>query len=168
MRDFSIRRARAGDEGTIYNLLRDFAEYEFRLDEYHLTADIVRRDMLGASPKLSVALAFVDDEPAGIANWYWTYSSFAARQGLFIEDIYVQPKFRKHGIGRAFFSFLSAEALREGAARVDWMVLDWNEKAMEFYKRMGSRMVAEWITFRLEGEPLEKLAKTGPAVKALA
>lgn len=159
MSAFSIRRARAGDEETIYNLLRDFADYEFRQDEYHLTPDIVRRDMLGERPVLSVALAFSGAEPAGIANWYWTYSSFAARRGLFIEDIYVQPKFRKQGLGRDFFSFLSAEALREGAARMDWMVLDWNEKAMEFYKRMGSRMVAEWITFRLEGEPLEALAK---------
>lgn len=159
MSAFSIRRAQAGDEDIIYTLLRDFAEYESRLSEYHLTPELVQRDMLGDNPVLSVALAFCGAEPAGIANWYWTYSSFSAKRGLFIEDIYVQPKFRKQGLGRDFFSFLSAEALSEGAARLDWMVLDWNEKAIEFYKRMGGRKVAEWITFRLEGEPLETLAR---------
>jgi len=159
MSEFSIRRAKPGDEEAIYKLLREFAEFEFRLDEYHLTPEIVRRDVFGPNPKLLVALAFRDGEPVGLTNWYWSYSSFAAKRGLFIEDIFVLPKWRKQGLGTQFLAYLAKEAEREGAARMDWMVLDWNEKAMLFYKKLGSRMVAEWITFRLEGEAMKKLAR---------
>jgi GNAT superfamily N-acetyltransferase len=159
MSEFTIRRARPGDEETIYNLLREFAEFEFRLDEYMMTPEIVRRDVFGPAPKLFVALAFRDDAAAGLANWYWTYSSFAAKRGMFIEDIFVLPKFRKKGLGKLFLSYLAKESEREGAQRMDWMVLDWNEKAMLFYKNLGSRMVAEWITFRLEGDAMKKLAQ---------
>lgn len=159
MSAFSIRRAQPGDEETIYELLREFAEFEFRLDEYKMTPEIVRRDVFGPTPRLMVALAFVGSEPAGLANWYWSYSSFSAKRGMFIEDIFVLPKFRKQGLGKLFLSYLAKEAEREGAQRMDWMVLDWNEKAMLFYKNLGSRMVAEWITFRLEGEPMQKMAR---------
>jgi GNAT superfamily N-acetyltransferase len=154
-----IRRAGEGDEAAIHGLLRGLAEFENLTDRFLLTPEIVRRDMLGPHPVLTAALAFDGAEPVGVATWYWTYSSFRAVRGLFIEDIYVQPARRGSGLGKAFFAFLAAEAKREGAMRLDWVVLDWNEKAQNFYRSLGGKPVAEWLTYRLEGEAMDKLAQ---------
>jgi GNAT superfamily N-acetyltransferase len=158
MSGVNIRRAEPGDAGTIYTLLRALAEFEDLLGKFRLTPEKVTRDVFGANPAMAAALAFDGETPVGIATWYWTYSSFAAQRGLFIEDIFVVPEQRGQGLGKAFFRFLAAEAKRHDAIRLDWLVLDWNEKAMAFYRGLGGRPVKEWLIYRLESEALDILA----------
>lgn len=157
----TIRRAEPGDEQAVYDLLRGLAEFEDLLGKFHLTLEDVRRDVFGADPALKVALAFVEGlaAPVGLASWYWTYSSFAAKRGLFIEDIFVQPAWRGHGLGKAFFAFLARETLRVGGHRLDWLVLNWNEKAIAFYQSLGGKPVQEWQIYRLDGAAMEALAR---------
>ena len=165
MSAFTIRPAHPGDEEAIYSLLRGLAEFENLSDKFQLTRGKVARDVFGSDPALHAALAFAGDEtgengvPIGIATWYWTYSSFAARRGLFIEDIFVLPSWRGQGLGRSFFGFLAGQAAKVGGARLDWLVLDWNEKAIAFYKSLGGKPVEEWQIYRLEGAALDALAK---------
>jgi GNAT superfamily N-acetyltransferase len=158
--NFEIRRARPGDEQTIFALLRGLAEFENLLGKFRLTPEIVARDVFGPDPAMCAALAFEGDAPIGIATWYWGYSSFAAKRSLFIEDIFVLPEKRRMGLGKAFFSYLAGEAKRMDAARVDWLVLDWNEKAQGFYRGLGGKPVQEWLIYRLEGEALDRLANS--------
>jgi GNAT superfamily N-acetyltransferase len=156
---FDIRRAKPGDEETIHVLLRGLAEFANLLDKFHLTLEDVARDVFGPQPAMCVALAFEGTQPIGIATWYWSYSSFAAKRCLFIEDIFVRPSMRGRGLGKAFFGFLAAEAKRMDAQRLDWLVLDWNEKAQGFYRSLGGKPVEEWLIYRLEGDALESLAR---------
>ena len=157
--NFAIRKARPGDEAAILALLKGLAEFERLEDKFHLTLDAVTRDVFGPHPAMAAALAFEGDMPVGIATWYGTYSSFAARRGLFIEDIFVLPEKRGQGLGRAFFAFLAAEAKHNGALRIDWLVLDWNEKAQGFYRSLGGKPVEEWLIYRLDETAMEKLTR---------
>lgn len=159
MSAFSIRPAVPGDEVTIELLLRAFAGYVDRLFDYTTTPAIVARDLFGASPRAFAALAFDGEAPVGVAIWYFTYASFSARRGMFIEDIFVLPAYRRQGLGKAFWAYMAGEALREGTTRMEWLVLDWNEKAKAFYQSLGGMQAAEWQPFRLEGDAMRKLAQ---------
>ena len=158
MSEVPIRAARHGDEDAILALLRELAEYE-RLDHrFRLTREIVARDFLCESPRLCCELAFVEDAPAGLATWFWTYSSFAAARGLYLEDFYVRPDRRRRGIGRKLLARLARRALDEGAARIEWSVLTWNRPAIEFYESLHAERVDDWHIYRLAGEALAALA----------
>ena len=159
MSGFSIRPAVPGDEGTIETLLRAFATYVDRLFDYHTDAATIARDLFGEAPRASAALALVDGAPAGVAVWYFTYATFSAQRGLYIEDIFVLPQYRRQGLGKAFWAYMAGEALREGATRMEWLVLDWNEKAKAFYLSLGGKQAAEWQSFHLEGDAMRKLAQ---------
>lgn len=155
---FSIRRARCGDENLVLTLLRELAEYEKLLDRFHITEEIVRRDYLGERPLLNCDLAFDGDAPAGIATWYWTYHSFAARRGIFLEDLFVRPQTRGKGYGKALLSQLARNALAAHGGQVEWEVLDWNQPSIDFYESIGAKRQGGWHTYRLENEALEKMA----------
>jgi GNAT superfamily N-acetyltransferase len=155
-----IRPAGAGDEEIVCVLLRELAEYE-RLDHrFRLTPDIVRRDFLGASPRLDCALAFSGDQPAGVMTSYPTYSSFAAQRGIYLEDFYVRSAQRRQGIGRKLLAHLAKRALADGAARIEWSVLTWNEPSIRFYENLHAERVDEWHIYRLAGRALDELAAT--------
>jgi GNAT superfamily N-acetyltransferase len=153
---FSIRDAVLGDEGLVCTLLGEFAAFEkapiFRLDE----AAVVR-DLLDSARAAQCGLAFLGEEPAGVMVWFWSYRSFRAQRGLFVEDIYVRPQFRGQGLGTALLAYLAAAAQREGAF-LEWLVLDWNSAAIDFYRGLGAVPVPEWLSYRLEGEALARLA----------
>jgi GNAT superfamily N-acetyltransferase len=155
---FSIRDAVQGDEGLICTLLGEFAAFEkapiFRLDEA-----AVARDLLGEDRAAQCGLAFLGEEPAGVMVWFWSYRSFRAQRGLFVEDIYVRPQFRGQGIGKALLAYLAAAAQCEGAF-LEWLVLDWNSAAIDFYSGLGAAPVPQWQSYRLEGDALAKLAGT--------
>ena len=156
---YAIRSARAGDEDVIVALLHDLAEYEKLLDKFHVTRDVVARDYLSAQPLCQCELAFDGDEAAGIATWRWTYASFAAARSIYLEDLFVRPAFRGRGYGKALLAHLAKTAAEAGAARVEWQVLDWNKPSIDFYEGIGARPVGGWLTYRLEGDALEKAAK---------
>ena len=155
MQDFSIRAAIAADSRLIVSLLRELAEYEKLLDRFFLTEEQVRRDMLGAACHCD--LAFVSGEVIGLVSWYWTYKSFGARRGLFIEDLYVRPQFRGNGFGKALLVYLAAKA-RDAGGFLEWQVLDWNTPSIDFYNSLGAKQVEQWLNYRLEGEILERLS----------
>ena len=158
MTGFSIRRATAGDEDLVLTLLYELAEYEKLTHAFKLTKATLARDFFGPAPLAFCDLAYRDREPVGLATWYWTYASFAAARGLYLEDLYVRPSMRGHGFGKALLALLAKEARASGAVRVEWSVLNWNKPSIEFYERLGARPNTEWTIYRLDGNALETLA----------
>jgi GNAT superfamily N-acetyltransferase len=155
MSDFSIRAAVPSDAPAIISLLQEFAVYAKLLEHFALTEEQVVRDMFGAACHCD--LAFQGGEAAGIAAWYWTYKSFRARRGLFVEDLYVRPDRRGRGLGKALLRHLAAKA-RTADGFLEWQVLDWNAPSIAFYKSLGAQPLEGWLNYRLDGESLEKLA----------
>jgi diamine N-acetyltransferase len=154
MSDFVIRAAQPSDASAIVALLRELAAYEKLLEHFTLNEDEVLRDMFGAA--CHCELAFQNGEPVGIATWFWTYKSFRAVKGLYVEDLYVKPAYRGKGLGRQFLVRLAHEA-RAAGGLLEWRVLDWNKPAIAFYQSLGARLIPEWVDCRLEGEGLERL-----------
>jgi len=156
MSSFLLRAATPDDAPLILELLRELAIYE-KVPEngFGLTQDMVLRDMFGAACHCD--LAFAGQEAAGIVTWFWTYKSFRARRGLYVEDLYVKPQFRGRGLGRRFLVELAGRA-RAAGGHMEWQVLDWNAPAIAFYESLGAKLVAQWVNCRLEGEALEALA----------
>ena len=154
MRDLVIRAATPSDAAAIVSLLRELADYEKLLDHFTLTGADVVRDMFGGACHCD--LAFQGGEPVGIATWYWTYKSFRARRGLFVEDLFVRPAVRGRGAGKALLVHLAAKA-REAGGFLEWQVLDWNAPSIAFYKSLGAKPWENWLIYRLEGAALERL-----------
>ena len=155
MSNFVIRAAKPSDAASIVSLLREFATYEKLLDHFTLTEDLVRRDMFGQA--CHCEMAFHHEEPVGIAAWFWTYRSFRALKGLYVEDLYVRPAYRSQGLGKALLAHLAAKA-RQAGGFLEWQVLDWNAPSIAFYKSLGARPLENWRGYRLEGESLDRLA----------
>ena len=153
MTDIIIRPAAAEEAPLILSLLRELADYEKLLDRFHVTQDSIRRDMLGDPCRCD--LAFVDGVAAGVVVSFWTYKSFRARRGIFVEDLYVKPQFRGLGLGTRLLATLAARA---GDGFLEWQVLDWNAPSIDFYKKLGAGLSPEWITCRLDGDALARLA----------
>jgi GNAT superfamily N-acetyltransferase len=158
MTGLSIRKARTGDEDLVLMLLHELADYEKLLHRFHITSEIIRRDYLCEHPLLHCDLAFEGGAPVGIATWYWTYHSFAARRGIFLEDLYVRPRTRGKGYGKALLAHLADTALKNGGGQVEWEVLDWNQPSIDFYEGIGATRQGGWHTYRLQDEALRKLA----------
>lgn len=155
-----IRPARGEEAGLVFQLLHELAVYE-KLDTpefFLLTPEIVARDFFGPGRRVEADLAFWDGQPAGVCLWLRTYSTFRAATGIFLEDIFVREAMRGHGIGKAFFVHLAGIAAAEKAVRIDWSVLDWNEKAIGFYRSLGAKPYEGWSNYRLAGDALTALA----------
>ena len=153
-----IRLAGRDDIEVFLRLVDALADYE-KLDRPSPEArERLIDDGFGASPRFRAYLGELDGRAVAYAITFHTYSSFLALPTLFIEDIFVVPEARRAGVGTAFFRYLCAEAVREGCGRMEWVVLDWNTLATDFYDRMGSRRMGEWYTYRLNREQLETLA----------
>jgi ribosomal protein S18 acetylase RimI-like enzyme len=155
---FSIRAAKGGDEGAIVALLWELAEYEKLTSRFRLDEGAVRRDMLGENAASRCVVLEADGEVAGLAVWFWIYASFSARRALYIEDLYITPRFRQRGFGRALLSHLAGIA-KDQDGFVSWMVLDWNSPAIGFYQSLGAQADEDWTRFNLQGEALERLSR---------
>jgi GNAT superfamily N-acetyltransferase len=153
-----IRPARPGDEALVLSFIRGLAEYEQLAHEVVATEEAIRRSLFSERPDAEVLLAFVDGEAAGFALFFHNYSTFLARRGLYLEDLFVLPAWRGHGIGKALLVRLAQLAVERGCGRMEWWVLDWNESAIGFYESLGARAMSEWTTFRLEGAALATMA----------
>ncbi len=156
-----IRRAVASDVPEILALIRELAEYERAPDEARATADDLLRDGFSGSPRFFVELAEWDGRVAGFAFWFFSYSTWQGRPGLYLEDLFVRPALRGRGLGKALLVHLARVALAEGCGRFQWQVLDWNAPAIGFYETLGARRLGEWITMRVSGEGLARLAAGG-------
>ncbi len=155
MSGFSIRSATPADAPLILALLGELAAYEQQ--PFALNETAIVRDMTGDKPVCRCDLGLLDGAPAGIVTWYWAYKSFGAARGVYVEDLFVRPEFRGRGLGRALLAHLGAVAQRE-AGFMEWRVLDWNAASIEFYKSLGARPQDTWVTYRLQGDALKKLA----------
>ena len=158
MSKVEIRAAKAGEEILVLELLRELAVYEKIEHKFHLTAALIARDFIGEDPICGCDLLFSDGKAAGVMTWYRTYASFAASRGIFLEDIFVRPEFRGQGFGKAFFAHLAKRAEKEGAAHIQWLVLDWNAPSIAFYEGLGARHDKEWLRYNLNGDALARLA----------
>jgi len=154
----SLRAARPEDAPLVLAFVRELADYEKLL--HHVTADeaAIRDTLFGPEPAAAVLIAEWDAEPAGFALYHGMYSTFMARPGLYLEDLFVRPAFRGRGIGTALLARLARIALDTGQGRLDWSCLDWNTPSLEFYESLGARRLDEWVRLRLDGEALEHLA----------
>jgi GNAT superfamily N-acetyltransferase len=148
-----------GDTPVILELIRELAEFERLLD--HVTADEreLSEALFGATPRAEVLIVRVDQEVAGFALFFHNFSTFLAKPGLYLEDLYVRPKFRGNGCGAAVLRRLARIALDRDCGRFEWSVLDWNQRAIEFYKSLGAVPLNEWTMYRVTGDALRKLAE---------
>ncbi len=156
---FSIRDAMASDCADIARLVRALAAFEKLGDQARATEDDFRRALFGKPLRAHAALAILDGAAVGLALWFYNFSTFQGRAGLYVEDVFVEPAHRGAGIGRAFFRTMAARALAEGCGRMEWSVLDWNEPAIAFYRALGAEAMSEWTVQRLSGNALRTLAQ---------
>ena len=154
-----IRPARAGDVPVIYRLIRDLAEYE-KLAHAVVATETTLRESLFEKRAAEAVIGYADDEPVGFALFFQTFSTFRGVPGMYLEDIFVEPRWRGRGFGRALLAHLARIAIERGYARVEWSVLDWNEPSIGFYKKLGARPLDEWTMFRLTGESIRELANS--------
>ncbi|MGH7051746.1 MAG: GNAT family N-acetyltransferase [Acetobacteraceae bacterium] len=155
---FSLRQATPADSGTLLNLIRALAEYERLAHEVRATDADLQAALFGERARAGALIAEIADQPVGFALWFYTFSTFTGRPGLYLEDIYVAPDHRGRGIGRAIFRRLARLAEAEGCARLEWSVLDWNEPARRFYAGLGAEPMSDWTVQRVSGPALSALA----------
>jgi GNAT superfamily N-acetyltransferase len=156
---FAIRAAARGDRDLIFSFIRELADYEKLLDQVDATAADIERDLFGPTPRVFCDIAEAGGAPAGFALWFYNYSTFRGRHGIWLEDIFVRPPQRGKGIGKALLVNLAKRAVAEKCSRVEWSVLDWNEPSIAFYKSLGAVPMSEWTIFRLSDAALRDLAR---------
>ncbi|MDR2756567.1 MAG: GNAT family N-acetyltransferase [Planctomycetaceae bacterium] len=152
-----IRIAVPEDTVLVLQFIRELAEYEHLSESVFITEEILYEWI--SSHRIEVLVAEYQGETVGFALYYFTYSTFRGQSGIYIEDLFVRPQFRSLGIGTSFFRELARIAQSRGCFRLDWMVLDWNNNSIAFYKKLGGHPVDDWTTFRLDGKALELLAE---------
>lgn len=153
-----IGPAEQADVPLILAFIRELAAYERLSDQVSADAEALQRTLFGPHPAAEVMIARQDGVPAGFALFFHNYSTFLARPGLYLEDLFVRPAFRGRGIGRALLVRLARIAVERRCGRFEWAVLDWNEPAIRFYRSLGARALDDWVPYRLTGAALEALA----------
>jgi len=154
-----ITPATDGDVPLILRLIKDLAEYERMSRDVVATEGRLRASLFGPHPGAEVVLGYAGDEPAGFALFFHNFSTFVGKRGLYLEDLFVVPKFRGRGYGQALLTHLAQIALERDCGRFEWTVLDWNEPAIGFYRKLGAVPMEDWTIFRVSGDALERLAR---------
>jgi ribosomal protein S18 acetylase RimI-like enzyme len=154
---FRIERATERDVPLVLKLIKDLADYE-KLAHMVAATEATLRESLFEKHAAEVIIGYAGDEPAGFALYFQTFSTFLGVPGMYLEDIFVAPKWRRQGLGQALLVQLAKIAVERGYGRVEWTVLAWNELAIGFYKKLGARPMDEWTLFRLTGSSIDRLA----------
>jgi GNAT superfamily N-acetyltransferase len=157
----TIRPATALDVPLILDFIRALALYERAAAEVVADEERLRETLFGESPQAKVVLALWEGRPVGFAVYFFSYSTWLARKGLYLEDLFVLPEARGNGVGKALLRQLARIAVEEGCGRLEWSVLDWNQPAIDFYLSLGAVPQSEWTRYRLSGTDLQELAGTG-------
>jgi GNAT superfamily N-acetyltransferase len=152
--------ATPADVPLILQLIRDLAAYEKLSHEVVATEALLHRALFGNGPRVEAVIARAGGEAAGFALFYPNFSTFLAKSGIYLEDLFVRPAFRGRGIGKALLMHLAKLAGERGCGRLEWAVLDWNKPAIDFYQSLGAKAVRQWVLNRLTGEALENLARS--------
>lgn len=156
--DLTIRFATEDDVPLILSLIRGIAEYEKLLHEVIATEELLKENLFGKKRTAEVVLVFYKNEPAGFALFFHNFSTFIGKAGIYLEDLFVKPELRGKGIGKILLAYLGKLAIERDCGRIEWSVLDWNEPAIDFYKKLGAQPMDEWTAFCVTGEAIEKLA----------
>jgi GNAT superfamily N-acetyltransferase len=155
--NFRLHHATENELPIVLALIKDLAEYE-KLSHAVVATEKTLRESLFERRAAEAVIGYAGDEPAGFAIYFRTFSTFLGVPGMYLEDLYVIPKFRRQGLGHQLLTHLARIADERGYGRIEWSVLDWNELAINFYKSLGATAMDEWTVFRLSGDPLRKLA----------
>lgn len=153
-----IRPANAADVALILQFVRDLAAFERESDKVIATEPMLFEALFGPHPAAEAVIAEIDGTPVGMALFFHNFSTWTGWRGLYLEDLYVMPEARGAGVGKALLQHLAALAVERGCTRFEWSVLDWNEKAIRFYKAMGAEPMDEWTVYRVTGDALAALA----------
>jgi GNAT superfamily N-acetyltransferase len=156
-----VRAAVPADAALIFALVRELADYEKLAGEVDATEEQIAATLFAREPRLFCVIAEWNGEPAGFAVWFLNFSTFRGRHGIYLEDIFVRPAFRQHGIGKALLVRLARHCVEQGYARFEWAVLDWNAPSIAFYKAIGAQVMDEWRICRLSGKALQDFANEG-------
>ncbi|MEI6593527.1 MAG: GNAT family N-acetyltransferase [Holophagaceae bacterium] len=157
----TLRPAVPDDASLILQFIRELAEYEREPDAAVATEADIQRYVFSEHPLVKVVMANWEGQPAGFALWFLNFSTWEGKPGIYLEDLFVRPAFRGHGIGKALLQHLAALAVKEGWTRFVWQVLDWNTPSIEFYEAHGAKVLREWLPCRMDGAALQKLAGSG-------
>ena len=154
----SIREAIRADLPLIAQFIRDLADYEKLAHEVRFDEAVLGDRLFGPRPYAEVLIGEIDGAPQGFALFFHNFSTFEGKPGVYLEDLFVRPEARGSGLGKALLKRLAALAVERDCARLEWWVLDWNEPAIQFYKKLGAKPMDEWTTFRVDGDALQELA----------
>lgn len=153
-----IKFATIDDVPLILQFIKELAEYEKLSHEVVATEELLRKTLFGNSSPAEVILGYLDDQPVSFALFFHNFSTFLGRSGIYLEDLYVRPKARGHGVGKIMLAYLAQLAKERNCGRLEWWVLDWNEAAIHFYKSLGAKAMDEWTVYRVAGDSLDNLA----------
>ncbi|MDA9368015.1 GNAT family N-acetyltransferase [Flavobacteriaceae bacterium] len=154
-----IRDAHPEDASVILRFISELAEYEKALHEVQVTEQQLTEALFGDSPKVFSVICEVDGVPVGFALYFYNFSTWLGSHGVFLEDLYVTPKYRGVGAGKGMLQHLARLAVKQGCGRFEWNVLDWNQPAIDFYESFGARPQSEWVGYRLTGDALQQFGK---------
>jgi GNAT superfamily N-acetyltransferase len=157
----TIRRARPGEAALVLAFVRELADYEKLLHELEVTEADLDAALFCDNPRLFCEIAEWQSEPVGFAVWFFNFSTFSGRSGIYLEDLFVRPGHRGKGIGKAMLIHLARQCVANGCSRLQWSVLDWNAPSINFYKSLGAELMDEWTVCRLNGQALKALAEQG-------
>lgn len=160
MNKLRIREATSDDAGLLLSLIRELAQFEKLSHEVVATEEILKRSLFGERRCAEAVIAEWDSSPVGFALFFHNFSTFLGKPGLYLEDLFVRPEFRSKGIGRSLLRHLAQLAEERGCGRFEWWVLDWNEGAIEFYRRLGAVPMSDWTVYRLTGDRIRDLARS--------
>ena len=159
MPSLNIRPGTAADTPVIFNFIRELAIYEKALGEVTTNEDSLRGALFGTEARAYSLICEIDGEGAGFAIYFYNFSTWLGKYGIFLEDLYVSPRFRGQGAGKALLQYLARQAVAEGCGRFEWNVLDWNQVAIDFYESFGAKPMSEWVGYRLSGDALKAFSE---------
>lgn len=159
MPKFELRSPTIAQTHLILGFIKELAEYEQLSHECFITEESLRDSLFCEKPHAESLLAFLDEKPIGFCLYFFNYSTFLGKPGLYLEDLYIQPEYRNKGYGRQILSRLASIALERDCGRFEWAVLDWNEPSIAFYRKIGAKPMNDWTVQRLTGQALEDLSR---------
>lgn len=161
MTDYSIRPATAADIPELLRLIHELAIYE-KLEHMAVGTDArLHEALFGRRPAAEAVIAQADGRAVGFALYFWTFSTFLCKPGLYLEDLFVEPEYRGKSIGKGLLQHLATLVVERGGGRLEWRVLDWNEPSIKFYESLGATLMREWLLVRITGKELKRLAGAG-------
>lgn len=156
---FNIRFAKEKDVELILEFIRELAEYEKLLDEVVATPELLNKHLFGEKPKAEVIIGEYNGKPVGFALFFYNFSTFLGKPGIYLEDLFIKKEARGNGFGKTLLSYLAQLTIERNCGRLEWWVLNWNEAAISFYKKLGAQAMDEWTVYRVAGGALRELAE---------